>query len=444
MIRELLFERPRVQELHLVHGKRWIFEGSRPKIDVHDDWTFKHLPALKTLIIEGYDWNHSPWENCNLWNWSSITHLELRHVAVHKFLYHVPHQDLSGLRVFIEKQHPADSDERQRERKTELLCSLIRHTTALEQLEIGCHTQKSDIVSSIAQNGLHIRTLSLLCIVWRFSASWTPLTVDQLRTIGSSCPQLMEIDVDLALPPVPHMLSATSQFTPTIARTAASTVVTRLMSRVENPKLETYDTNRGHSRIGELREVTTKKGLPSWYLAAYITEKYQEPSYICPDRIGDQSRTAREQRKYLAEVEDEYLTWKRNHRKEEVATALKGSIYDDPAPALAGFRNLRRLNIFTRVYHFVPPEYKSVTFSRTREMVQHWLNRLLQMKTGAPFEEAVFYVESEVMNAEINVRMTNLHSIYTFTGERNSDGSPEIRENRSLWHDMPAKARARS
>ena len=226
---------------------------------------------LKTLIIEGYDWNHSPWENCNLSNWSSITHLELRHVEVHKFLYHVPHQDLSGLKVFIEKQHPANSNERQRERKTELLCSLIRHTTALEQLEIGCHTQKSDIVCSIAQNGSHIRTLSLLCIVWRFSASWTPLTVDQSRTISSSCPQLMGIDVDLALPPVPHMLSATSQSAPTIARTAASTVVTRSMSRVGNPKLEAYDTNRGHSRIGELREVPTKKELPSWYLAAYIT-----------------------------------------------------------------------------------------------------------------------------------------------------------------------------
>ena len=44
---------------------------------------------------------------------------------------------------------------------------------------------------------------------------------------------------------------------------------------------------------------------------------------------------------YLAEVEDEYLTWKRNYRKEEVAAALKGSIHDDPTPALAGFRNLR-------------------------------------------------------------------------------------------------------
>ena len=442
-IGELLFEPPNLRELHLVHGKPWTFEQSRPKIVVHDDRTFKQLPALKTLIIEGYDWNHSPWENCNLWNWSSITHIELRHVAVHRFLHHVPHQDLSGLKIFIEKQHSADSNETQRERKTQLLCSLIRHTTALEQLEIECHTQKSDIVSSIAQNGSHIRTLSLLCIGWRFSGSWTPLTVDQLRTIGSSCPQLMEIEVDLTLPPLPHTLPAIFQSTSTIAPTPASTVVTRSKSRVENPKLEAYNTNRGHSRIGELREGASERRLPSWYSTAYFVEKYQEPSYICPDRKRGQLRTAGEQRKHPDEVEDEYLNWKWNHRKEEVAAALKDSIHDDPTPALAEFRNLRRLKIYTRVYYFVAPEYTSATFSRMRETVQHWLNELLQMKTGASFEEVVFHVESEVMNAEINFKMTNLESIYTYTGERNSDGDAKICEDRSRWDEMSAEAKAR-
>ena len=443
MIRELLFEQPKLRELHLVHGKPYGFEQQRPKIDVHDNWTFKRLPALKTLVIEGYDWNYSPSENCNLWNWPSITHLELRHVAVHNFLLHVPHQDFSGLKVFIEKQHSADSNETQRERKTQLLCSLVRHTTALEQLEIECHTQKSGIVSSIAQKGSHLRTLSLLCIGWRFSSMWTPLTIDQLRTIGSSCPQLMEIEVDLALPPLPHTLPATSQSTSTIARTPASTVVTRSKSRVEKPKLEAYNTNRGHSRIGELREGATKRRPPSWYSTAYFVEKYQEPSYMCPDRKRGQLQTAGEQRKYLDEVEDEYLTWKWNHRKEEVAAALKDSIHDDPAPALADFRNLRRLKIYTRVYHFVPPEYTSATYSRTRETVQHWLNKLLQIKTGASFEEVVFHVECEVMNAEINFQMSNLESIYNYTGERGSDGTAEICEDKTLWHKMSAEAKAR-
>ena len=216
------------------------------------------------------------------------------------------------------------------------------------------------------------------------------------------------------------------------------------MNRVENSKLlKAYNTKRGHSSIGELREVATKNRLLSWYWAANFTEKYQEPSYICPSRIRGQSRTACDQRKYLGEVENECSSQKWDHRKEEVAAALKDSIRDDPAPALAEFRNLRRLNIFTRVYHFVPPEYYSVTFSRTREMVQHWLNRFSLMKTGVSLEEVVLNVESEVMNAEINFKMSNLRSIYNYKGKRKSDGNAEICEDRSLWHDMSAKAKAR-
>ena len=122
---------------------------------------------------------------------------------------------------------------------------------------------------------------------------------------------------------------------------------------------------------------------------------------------------------------------------------MENSLHDDPAPALAGFRNLRQLNIFTRVYRCVPQEYISVTLSRTRETVQHWLNRILLMKTGASFEEVVLHAESEVMNAEISFKLSNLRSIYNYKGKRNSNGNVEICEDRSLWHDMPAKAKAR-
>ena len=65
------------------------------------------------------------------------------------------------------------------------------------------------------------------------------------------------------------------------------------------------------------------------------------------------------------------------------------------------------------------------------------------MKTGASLEEVVLHVESEVMNAEINFKMSNLRSIYNYKGKRNSDGNAEICEDRSLWHDMPARAKAR-
>ena len=103
MIRDLLFERPRLQELHLRHGRHANIILLRPTIEVHEDQITKCLPALKTLIIDGYNWNRSQWWIPNLWNWSNITHLELIEVQAIELLQHVPPQDLSGLKTFIEK-----------------------------------------------------------------------------------------------------------------------------------------------------------------------------------------------------------------------------------------------------------------------------------------------------------------------------------------------------
>ena len=73
----------------------------RPKIRVHKDR--KSLPALRTLIIDGYDMNYSQGEMSNLRNWSNITHLELTNVQAIELLQHVPPQDLAGLKTFVEK-----------------------------------------------------------------------------------------------------------------------------------------------------------------------------------------------------------------------------------------------------------------------------------------------------------------------------------------------------
>ena len=428
IIRELLFERPSLQELHLVDGRSPWSGWTRPTNEVQKDSIFKHLPALKVLIIDGNDWDHSTWENANLWNWSNITHLELRNVIVDMFLHYVPPQCLSGLKVFIAQPSLDDY----RIHSTPSLCSLMKNTTVLQKLEIRCETQKSEIVSLIARNGMHIRTLSLLSFDRYFGSCWTPLTFDQLMAICSNCPQLMEMKVDLALPTVPHMLCSSSPSTSTIIRTPTSIIVTRSMSKMENAKLKASDTFQNPSRNERPREEETKKELPSWYLGAYRREKYRDPSYIPPERQADQLRTAREVGKDLAQVEDDYLAWKRNHRKEEVAAALKKSqIYVDPTAALAGSHNLRRLTIFARISHFVPPEETSATFNRTRYTVQQWLDGLLSRKAGADFEKVVFHVQSEAMHEEIDIQLRQHFTTHTYEGKRSRNGQAKIREDKN-------------
>ena len=407
IIRDLLFERPKLQELHLVRGRTFDFQSRLPRIATSDNQV-RRLPPLKKLILNGYDWSHSAWESSNLWNWSRITHLELRGVQVANFLHHVPHSCLWGLRVFIE--YSSNCDEQCLKRKDKLLCSLLNHTTALRELDIYCHTQQSEMVSLIASNGRHLRFLSLRSL--RISSGWTPLTVDQVKTLGSSCPQLMEIQVDLQLPALPLAPSPSSHAVSRTARAApASTVMTRSMTRVQNTKPDG----------GEAKEE-----IPPWYMAAYADEKYQEPR-ACVYRLSAIRNTAREEGKDASQVEEEYLAWKRDHRKAEVADALENSrIHPDPTSALAAFRNLRRLTVFTRFVHFVQPESSSATKLRLREAVRTWLNRLLSNKAGAEFEKVVIVSENEVINEDIELKMIKFRAGHNYKGKRDSDGSAEF------------------
>ena len=259
-IRELLFERPRLQELHLLHGRYVNTASLRPKIEVDEDQNTKCLPALKTLVIDGYDWNHSQWEIPNLWNWSNITHLELKSVQAIELLQHV--QDLSGLKIFIEECY-STYQEWNHERKSKLLCRLVRHTTALEELKINCETQNSEIVSALARNCSHLRTLRL-----RGFYPYRELTLDQLDTIGSNCPHLMELEVDVALPTFSYAAYAKSRPTSKIVGTPASTIITRSMNRTQDVKREDNDKNRNHVNDAKLGEAQEKQEIPHWYMTS--------------------------------------------------------------------------------------------------------------------------------------------------------------------------------
>ena len=77
-IRKLLFDRPRLQKLHLVDRKIEQYTSDRVTIKVHADQNVTRLPALKELIIDGYHWTHPLRKGANLWNWSNISHLKLK------------------------------------------------------------------------------------------------------------------------------------------------------------------------------------------------------------------------------------------------------------------------------------------------------------------------------------------------------------------------------
>ena len=420
MIRELLFERPRLQELHLIHGRKYCNTASlRPKIKVREDQNTKCLPALKTLIIYGYDWNHSQWEIPNLWNWSNITHLELRNVQAIELLQHVPPQDLSGLKIFIE-ECTSTYDNSDHERKSELLCRLVRHTTVLEELKIHCETQKSEIVSALARNCSHLRTLRL-----RSFRPYRELTLDQLDTISSNCPHLMEIEVDVALPAFSHAVYATSRSTSKIFGTPASTIITRSMNRTQDAKREDNNQERDHVNNAKLGEAQAKQKIPHWYMETYHYERYMTPDYSSLRQLDGLNISS-----FLipyAQARNEYLAWKKIHRKEEVAT-MRNQARNNSAPALAKFRNLRRLRVFATLHHFTEQEPDNKTRARTRKAVQSWLNELLSTKQGANFEEVIVYATVDVINEKEYTVPESSRLTFTYTGKMDAKGNAELQQ----------------
>lgn len=417
-IRKLLFDRPRLQKLHLVDRKIEQYNPDDVTIKIHEDQNVTRLPALKELIIDGYHWTHRLRKDTNLWNWSDLTHLELKNVNVTNFLYKVQPHCLSGLKVFIEK-YACDSMQHCHGKKTIGLYNLMMHTTALEELEIRCDTHMSDITSIIARNSSHLRTLRLRCFSLHIESWWTPLTVEQLKTIGSGCPQLMEMEVDLTLPSIPASSRCKS--------TTPSTTMTRSMSRLQEAKRDATVSDCEDSKDGEAGKPAAQSKIPSWYMNAYLTE-IPYPGFVCMARIKGLRETAKKQGIDMAQALYEFEIWKQNHRKEEV------SAFAIPASALAKFRNLRRLTIFTRMNHFVAPEPRNKTYNRTRAAVESWISELLLTKEGAGLEKVVVHVRSEKVNKKVYVDPRILESTYEYAGRRNVSGDVEIREDIGLFH----------
>lgn len=428
-IRRLLFDRPRLQklQLHLLNGEVGHFTPDRVATETHRDQNVTRLPALKELIVDGYDWIHSLCGGIDLWNWSNITYLELRNVNVTDFLYKVPPQSFSGLKVFIEKGS-YDSIEGSHRKKTIGLYNLLMHTTVSEQLEIECDTRISDITSTIARNCSHLRTLKLRCFSSHIESWLTPLTVDQLKTIGSGCPQLMEMEVDLTLPSSPPASSGSRS---TVATPPTSTIITRSISRVQEAKRDTTGTDRKGSKDGVVRKPVARSKIPSWYMKAYLIEKFSQPGSL--RRIRGRDAIVQQQGIDFDQPNDDFEIWKRNQREEEVL-AFKNRIDANPASALAKFRNLRRLTVFATMNHFVAPESSDQICTRQRTAVEDWINKLLLTKEGSSFEEVHFNIRSEVVNEEHDVKPEILESLYWYTGYRNSEGK-EIHRRIGWFHD---------
>lgn len=427
MIKDLLFERPKLQKLHLIQDSDCNITSWNSTIKTYRDQSIKCLPALKELVIDGYNWNHSPWETVHLWDWSNITYLELRNVQVINFLSQIQPRDFSGLKTLIEKC-TSNFERSSHKKKSKLLSRFLQHTPVLEELDTTCDTQSTPIASTIAQRCSRLRTLSLRSFGIFKDSWWKALSVDHLSTIGSSCPQLMEMTLDLKFPMIHSVPSNSSR-----SRPRTTKILTRSMTRTQTTKRNAIGENRYQlmNRYGGKAKAKAKQEIPHWYLKTYLKEGPGRTSWSRRDHLED---TADEQGISYEKARKDFLAWKRKHHKEEIAT-LRNQVYADPTPALARFSNLRRLTIYTRLRLIARPRSRDDIHAKARETVRALLNGLLLTKQGAEFEEVTYNVVITMVSETVNVKTESAKMIYSYAGVRGVDGAAEIREERGhvMW-----------
>ena len=156
-IQDFLLGKEKLEILHLT------CTGSG--VTVSDDaiQPYERMPAVKELVLDGYMWNHSPETAVRFWNWSRITHLELRMVPIIPFLATVTPEHLTNLRTL--KVDGFCPEVVFKSEGCEFLIRLLDGIKALEHLNIFLHIDRIDedlkekLVHAISRHGRSLRSL---------------------------------------------------------------------------------------------------------------------------------------------------------------------------------------------------------------------------------------------------------------------------------------------
>lgn len=189
-IKDLLLGRPELETIHLVGEKQRIVQDCV----TFPDWAIQSrekLPPVKKLVLQNYFWGHSPHTAVNFWNWTQITHLELKDASINRFLKTVPPKHLEQLKTLVLLDH----SERSVTEVTKRMSSLVYKILALEKLTLKCKVRR--IVTTILKQGPSLRSLALREYFGRDSRDFRTLIVADVEAIQASCPKLMELALDV-------------------------------------------------------------------------------------------------------------------------------------------------------------------------------------------------------------------------------------------------------
>ena len=125
----------------------------------------ERMPAVKVLVLRGYNWIHSLVTAVQFWNWTKITHLDLYRVSLVLFLRTVKPEHLINLRTFKTDGFCPGGSSLWNE-GCSLLCELL---CGIKSLEVLClylrwsgvdEKSKEKLVGAIIRHGRSLRSLA--------------------------------------------------------------------------------------------------------------------------------------------------------------------------------------------------------------------------------------------------------------------------------------------
>lgn len=118
----------------------------------------ERIPAVSTLSLKSYDWNHSREAVRKHWDLSRLRCLTLSSVPVFDFLKSISPDDLRDLRTLVVHDSLAHTPDRREDASRGLYSLLKEHIEALETLDLTCHTRLFHI-DAITGHGRSLREL---------------------------------------------------------------------------------------------------------------------------------------------------------------------------------------------------------------------------------------------------------------------------------------------
>ena len=158
------------------------------------------LPSYEKLILDFYDWRHTATFAQSYFNWSRITHLELRDVSIMNFLQSIRPENLTTLQTFITdgwEVNYGDPEEQMAAKK--ILHSLFSHIKCLRRVAFRAYVSTKASILALAKYADTLYELDLrhYSQTWIVELQWPGAGLGYISMIASNLPKVTDLTVEL-------------------------------------------------------------------------------------------------------------------------------------------------------------------------------------------------------------------------------------------------------